>query len=67
MFQKTKPFRAFFWVALIVIGFFVFFPLLWMINTALKPTAETFSSYFFTGPLTLDNIIHIVTDAKIMG
>lgn len=66
MFQKTKAFRAFFWIFLIVIGFFVFFPLLWMINTALKPTDQTFSSYFFTGPLTFDNILHILTDAKIM-
>ena len=66
MFQKTGAFRAFFWISLIVIGFFVFFPLLWMINTALKPTDQTFSSYFFTGPLTFDNILHILTDAKIM-
>ena len=35
--------------------------------TKLKPTSETFSTYFFAGPLTLDNIIHIVTDPKIMG
>lgn len=67
MFQKTAAFRIFFWTCLIVIGTFVFFPLLWMINTALKPTAETFSSYFFTGPLTMDNIIYIVTNEKIMG
>lgn len=67
MFQKTKSFRVFFWCTLIIIGAFVFLPLLWMINTALKPTSETFSSYFFTGPLTLDNITHILTDAKIMG
>lgn len=67
MFQKNTGFRVFFWVSLIVIGTFVFFPLLWMINTALKPTAETFSLDFFTGPKTLDNFIHILTDAKIMG
>lgn len=66
MFQKTRAFRTFFWVALLLIGLFVFFPLLWMVNTALKPSAETFSSYFFTGPLTLENIWHIVTDEKIM-
>ena len=66
MFQKTKPFQIFFWISLICIGAFVFLPLLWMINTALKPSDQTFSSYFFTGPLTLDNIIHIVTDPKIM-
>ena len=61
MFQKTTSFRIFFWVSFLCIGFFVFFPLLWMINTALKPTSETFSTYFFAGPLTLDNIIHILT------
>ena len=66
MFQKTLAFRIFFWASLLLIGGFVFLPRLWMINTALKPTDLTFSSYFFTGPLTLDNIIHIVTDPKIM-
>ncbi len=67
MFQKNTGFRIFFWISLILIGFFVFFPLLWMINTALKPTSETFSLAFFTGPKTMDNITHIVTDEKIMG
>ena len=67
MFQKNTGFRVFFWVSLILIGTFVFFPLVWMINTALKPTAETFSLDFFTGPKTFDNFIHILTDAKIMG
>ena len=67
MFEKTTAFRVFFWACLILIGGFVFLPLLWMINTALKPTDLTFTNYFFTGPLTLDNIIHIVTDPKIMN
>lgn len=67
MFQKTKSFRVFFWVTLILIGGFVFLPLLWLINTALKPTSETFTLAFFTGTKTLDNIKHIVTDAKMMG
>ena len=66
MFEKTTAFRVFFWICLVLIGGFVFLPLLWMINTALKPTDLTFTNYFFTGPLTLDNIIHIVTDPKIM-
>lgn len=57
MFQKTLAFKIFFTVSLILIGCFVFLPLLWMINTALKPSDQTFSLYFFTGPLTLDNII----------
>lgn len=42
MFEKTTAFRVFFWICLVLIGGFVFLPLLWMINTALKPT-ETFS------------------------
>lgn len=66
MFHKTPGFRVFFWFFTVAIGIFVFFPLLWMINTALKPTAETFTLDFFTGTKTLDNIIHIVTDEKIM-
>ncbi len=66
MFKKTTGFRIFFWVSLVLIGVFVFFPLLWMINTALKPTSDTFSMAFFTGPKTMDNFIHIVTDEKIM-
>ena len=66
MFQKSIAFRVFFWVSLVLIGAFIFLPLLWLINTALKPTNETFRTYFFVGPLTLDNIIHILTDAKIM-
>ena len=44
MFQKTMAFRIFFWASLILIGFFVFFPLLWLINTALKPTSAISSS-----------------------
>lgn len=67
LFRKTIPFRIFFWVALITIGLFIFLPLLWMINTALKPTANTFDSYFFIGPLTFYNIWHIISDKKIMG
>lgn len=66
MFQKTWAFRAFFWIFLILLGCFVFLPLLWMINTALKPMNLTFTNYFFAGPLTLDNILHIVTDPQIM-
>lgn len=66
MFQKTVGFRCFFWAAVVLIGGFVFLPLLWLINTALKPASETFTLSFFTGPMTLDNIKLIVTDPKIM-
>lgn len=67
MFQKTIGFRIFFWVFLLLIGGFIFLPLLWLINTSLKPAAETFSLAFFTGPMTADNLIHIVTDPTIMN
>lgn len=67
MFIKTTGFRIFFWCSLIIIGSFVFLPLLWMINTALKPSAETFSHRFFSGPMTIENIKSIVTDPKIMN
>lgn len=66
MFQKTLAFRIFFTVSLILIGCFVFLPLLWMINTALKPADKTFTLYFFAGELTLDNIIGILSDKTIM-
>ena len=66
MFTKTIPFRIFFWLFLLLIGAFVFLPLLWMINTALKPASETFSMDFFTGTITMDNILRIVTDPTLM-
>lgn len=66
MFRKTKGFKVLFWIFLITIGFFVFFPLLWMINTALKPTQDTFTLAFFTGEKTLDNFAYILKNNQIM-
>lgn len=66
MFQKTTAYRIFFWVFTILIGSFVFLPLLWMINTALKPSSETFTLSFFTGSMSFENIKSIVTNPKIM-
>ncbi len=66
MFQKTAAYRAFIIISAIVIGLFVFFPLLWLINTALKPSDKTFTLYFFTGELTLRNIWGILTNRTIM-
>jgi len=40
--------------------------LLWLINTALKPAAETFTLNFFTGPLTLENFKNVITDVRIL-
>ncbi len=66
MFQKTADYKAFIIVSAIVIGIFVFFPLLWLINTALKPSDKTFTLYFFTGELTLKNIWGILSNRTIM-
>ncbi len=66
MFQKTIGFRIFFWFFALFIGAFVFLPLLWLINTALKPADQTFSLYFFFGDLTLANIKGIITNPTIM-
>lgn len=66
MFQKTIPFRIFFWFFTILIGAFVFLPLLWLINTSLKPSDQTFTLYFFFGKLTLENIKGILTNRTIM-
>ena len=66
MFQKTAAYKAFIIVSAIVIGIFVFFPLLWLINTALKPSEKTFTLYFFTGELTLKNIWGILSNRTIM-
>lgn len=65
MFQKTIPFRIFFWLSLLLIGGFVFLPLLWMINTAIKPAKETFALSFFTS-FTLENFRHVLTDERIL-
>ncbi len=66
MFKRTVPFRAFLYVSRVLIGCFVFLPLLWMINTALKPAAETFTLSFFTS-FTLDNFKNVLSDARILG
>lgn len=65
MFQPTIGYKVFFWVFLILIGIFIFFPQLWMINTSLKPAADTFRLSFFTRP-TLDNYLKVIRDPKIL-
>ena len=46
MFQKSIAFRVFFWVSLVLIGAFIFLPLLWLINTALSPPTRPFVPTF---------------------
>ncbi|MGX8702457.1 carbohydrate ABC transporter permease [Caproiciproducens sp.] len=66
MFQKTRSYKVFIGISATVIGLFVFFPLLWMINTALKPSADTFSlNLFITNP-TLENFSKVFQSADIL-
>lgn len=66
MFQKTLGYKIFMVLSLIFIGGFVFLPLLWMINTALKPASETFTLSFFTS-FSLENFKNVVTDERMLG
>lgn len=65
MFKKTVPYRILIGVSMVLIGGFVFLPLLWMINTALKPASETFTLSFFTS-FTLDNFKNVLSDERIL-
>lgn len=66
MFQKTRTYKFIFAFFSITVGIFVIFPLLWMINTALKPSTETFTlSLFFSTP-TLSNFQSVVFDKDIL-
>ena len=65
MFQKTLPFMIFYCASAVIIGLFVFFPLVWMVNTALKPADEVFTLSFFTS-FSLEGIRSIVTNPTIM-
>jgi multiple sugar transport system permease protein len=49
-----------------VIGAFVFLPLLWMINTALKPQDKTFTLSFFSTIPTLVNFKNVLLDVRIL-
>lgn len=63
---KTIGFRVFFYLSLVVIGLYVFFPVYWMLITALRPAAEIFDITFFPGKLTLDNFQNVITDRRIL-
>ena len=55
----------FYCASAVIIGLFVFFPLVWMVNTALKPADEVFTLSFFTS-FSLEGIRSIVTNPTIM-
>lgn len=63
---KTLGFRVFFYLSLSVIGLYVFFPVYWMILTALKPATEIFSMTFFPHKFTLSNFAGVMTDRRIL-
>lgn len=67
MFDTKAPgFRVFFVFFTVLIGLFVFFPLFWMINTALKPSAQTYTLSLFFTSATLENFASVVTDHEIL-
>jgi len=66
MFEKTTGFRFFFWITFVLLGVFILFPLYWMLNTALKPAAETFELTFYPSQPTLTHFQNVVMNAKIM-
>lgn len=67
MFIKTKGFKLFICIFSIIIGLFVFFPLFWMINTALKPSEATYDISLFLTNATLSNFISVITDSEILN
>lgn len=66
MFVKTRSFKLLIGFFSIVIGLFVFFPLFWMINTALKTADATYSVSLFFQHFTLENFRRVITDAQIL-
>lgn len=66
MFTKTKGFKVFIGFFAVIIGIFVFFPLLWMINTALKPSEATFDLTLFVKNFTTSNFKNVVLDKDIL-
>ncbi|NOU62501.1 ABC transporter permease subunit [Paenibacillus sp. LMG 31461] len=65
MFEKTWGFRLFFWSTLILIGLFIMFPLYWMLNTALKPAAETLVPTLVPSHPTLSNFWKVIQDPQL--
>lgn len=65
--DRQISFKIFFVLALISIGLFVFFPLYWILLTALKPGSEVFNvnPTLFTFDLTLENFKNVIGDQRI--
>lgn len=67
MFSRTIPFKIFIIFSSVIIGLFVFFPLFWMVNTALKTSEATYTVTLFFQHFTLENIKRVFTDAQLLG
>ena len=65
LFQPTIGFRLFFWFFLVTIAVFVFLPQLWMLNTSLKTSADTFRFTFLSNP-TLENYGSVISNPRIL-
>ncbi|MDF2611007.1 MAG: transporter permease [Lachnospiraceae bacterium] len=66
MFIKTRGFKLFIALASIIVGGFVLFPLFWLVNTALKPSEETFSLSLFLSNFTLEHVAAVLKSPDIM-
>lgn len=65
--SRPAGFKIFFWIFLLIIGFFVFFPLYWMINTSFKVKSDIFDYRIFPSKLTLDNFREVIFETKILS
>lgn len=54
-------------VSSLLVGFFIFFPLFWMVNTALKTSDTTYQVSLFFSDFTLQNFLNVITDKQILN
>lgn len=66
LFEKSRGFKVFITIFAIVIGIFIFFPLFWMINTALKSPSKTYTVDLFFSSFTIDNFKNVLFDRQIL-
>lgn len=64
--KKSRGYKIFFWITLILLGMFIFFPLYWMLVTSLKTREEIFVFTLFPSQPTIENYINVIQDPVIM-
>lgn len=64
--HRSVGFSLFFWIFLLLIGLFVFFPLYWLINTSLKPMSDIFNYKFFPTRITFENFYEVIFETKVL-